>query len=254
MKELTIEEKAKAYDEALKYAMIYYKEGNEDMKTMTKTCFPVLVEESGDESIRKALIRYHKSTIDIDGIKGDEIVSWLEKQGEKIDAIENFGTEFEKQVSHLIASAINKEHEYNQGYVKWTANALLNYAKQELEKQDEQKSVINVPKFKAGDTIRLKNSYVEYTIESVADGHYYGKGFSIAIAGGDRDYELVEHKIENKAKSKFKVGDRIRYKHDGYNRYKIYGVGTDYYVNGFGQRMDMSYTDANFELIEDVTE
>ena len=35
-----------------------------------------------DEKIRKALIRFHKSTIDIDGIKGDDIIAWLEKQGE----------------------------------------------------------------------------------------------------------------------------------------------------------------------------
>ena len=63
----------------------------------------------------------------------------LEKQGEKINAIENFDTEFEKQVSYLIASVINKEYEYNQGYVKWIANTLLNYAKHEFEKQSEQK-------------------------------------------------------------------------------------------------------------------
>jgi len=63
----------------------------------------------------------------------------LEKQGEKIDVIENFDTEFEKQVSHLIASTINKEYEYTSDFVKWTANVLLNYAKHELEKKDEHK-------------------------------------------------------------------------------------------------------------------
>ena len=35
-----------------------------------------------DEKIRKALVRFHKSTIDIDGIKGADILAWLEKQGE----------------------------------------------------------------------------------------------------------------------------------------------------------------------------
>ena len=38
--------------------------------------------EGEDEKVRKALIRFHKSTMDIDGIKGYEIVAWLEKQGE----------------------------------------------------------------------------------------------------------------------------------------------------------------------------
>lgn len=41
--------------------------------------FPEL-KESEDEMIRKALIRFHKSTIDVDGIKGEDIVAWLEKQ------------------------------------------------------------------------------------------------------------------------------------------------------------------------------
>lgn len=38
------------------------------------------VKESEDERIRKALVRFHKSTIDVDGIKGEDIVAWLEKQ------------------------------------------------------------------------------------------------------------------------------------------------------------------------------
>ena len=44
--------------------------------------FPEL-KESEDEKIRKALIRFHKSTIDVDGIKGEDIIAWLEKQGEQ---------------------------------------------------------------------------------------------------------------------------------------------------------------------------
>ena len=35
------------------------------------------------ERIRKALIRFHKSSIDVDGIKGTDIIAWLEEQGEK---------------------------------------------------------------------------------------------------------------------------------------------------------------------------
>lgn len=36
-----------------------------------------------EERIRKTLIKFHKSTIDIDGIKGGDIIDWLEKQGEQ---------------------------------------------------------------------------------------------------------------------------------------------------------------------------
>lgn len=36
-----------------------------------------------EEKLRQALIRYHKSTISIDGIRGSDIVAWLEKQEKK---------------------------------------------------------------------------------------------------------------------------------------------------------------------------
>jgi hypothetical protein len=91
MKKLSIEEKAKAYDEALKYAMIYYKNGNEDMKTMMKTCFPVLVEESEDERIRKELIQFFKEKDEEDfeeWVPKAKILAWLEKQGEQKPTIE----------------------------------------------------------------------------------------------------------------------------------------------------------------------
>lgn len=52
------------------------------------------------------------------------------------------------------------------------------------------------PKFEVGDTIRLKNSTAEYTIESISDGCYHGKGWSLNIIDADKsgDYVLVEHK------------------------------------------------------------
>lgn len=85
----TIEEKAKAYDEAIKNARIYYNSGNEDMKTMMETCFPEL-KESEDEGIRKAIHIY----LDwLDGRNKDyqpkgeysirDMITWLEKQGEQ---------------------------------------------------------------------------------------------------------------------------------------------------------------------------
>ena len=96
------------------------------------------IQKSENEKIRKALISILKSDFEKDttiyDISVGDIIAWLEKQGDKVSAIEGFETEFERQVSHLIASAINREHEYNEGYVKWTANALLNFAKHELEK------------------------------------------------------------------------------------------------------------------------
>jgi len=85
MKELTIEQKAKAYDEALEKAkdMLSYKEvRQEDMEYI----FPELKEkESEDERIRKALINYFKTfpygSIDDAGTNVKEAIAWLEKQG-----------------------------------------------------------------------------------------------------------------------------------------------------------------------------
>lgn len=73
----------KAYKEALERAKIELNaDTTQGTKNVLMTVFPEL-KESEDERIRKALVRFHKSTIDVDGIKGEEIVAWLEKQGEQ---------------------------------------------------------------------------------------------------------------------------------------------------------------------------
>lgn len=89
MKELSIEEKAQKYNEALERAkgVIEQNPLMEYLKKGIEYIFPEL-KESEDERIRKALIRFHKSTIDVDGIKGEDILAWLEKQGEQKPAFE----------------------------------------------------------------------------------------------------------------------------------------------------------------------
>lgn len=83
MKELSIEQKAQRYDEVIERA-----------KKLQETCDSTAVvgwceylfhelKESEDEKVRKALLRFHASTIDIDGIQGKEILAWLEKQGKE---------------------------------------------------------------------------------------------------------------------------------------------------------------------------
>ncbi len=56
----------------------------------------------------------------------------LEKQREQkpVECI-NFDNEFENQISHLIASVLSGEHEYNEGFVKYVAQSLLGYANNE---------------------------------------------------------------------------------------------------------------------------
>lgn len=62
---------------------------------------------------------------------------WGERKKEQkpVECIE-FDNEFENQVSHLLASVLNGEWEYNEGFVKHAAQSLLGYAKNEL-KPDE---------------------------------------------------------------------------------------------------------------------
>ena len=88
MKELTIEEKAQRYDEALKFAIIYYKQGDENMRTMCETMFPELREDE-DERIKKALIAICKGEISYTSEEdAKKYIAWLKEQGEKIIPLE----------------------------------------------------------------------------------------------------------------------------------------------------------------------
>lgn len=60
---------------------------------------------------------------------------WYVTDEKPVECID-FNNEFDNQVSHLIASVLNGEHEYNNDFVKYAAQSLLGYAKNEL-KPDE---------------------------------------------------------------------------------------------------------------------
>ena len=219
-----------------------------DIQERLLEIFPELAENE-DERIKKDLLYFLNAHIGCsiapafctrDIIKW---VAWLEKQGDKVSAIEGFETEFERQVSYLIASAISKEYEYNQGYVKWTANALLNYAKHELEKQGWQNPADKVePKFKVGDEIKTANEE-PLTITKIDDKGYWSEDLFICDFDEECLWDLVDQKsfdyenaniqqkdfapksaIEainkqkannaNKVEPKFKIGDWVIDKQD----------------------------------------
>ena len=82
---MTQEEKAKAYDKAVKEAAIAYKDEDKHLKATLERIFPEL-KESEDERIRKALIEYFNEQCDMsdwNGVYGYQVVAWLEKQGEQ---------------------------------------------------------------------------------------------------------------------------------------------------------------------------
>ena len=103
MKELTIEEKAKAYDKAFGMAKALYDKGAPDSLHLEEM-FPIL-KENEDERIRKELIAYVKdqqssfiSAPDCrDKYEEDENnkynswIAWLEEQGKKDKLIQELG-------------------------------------------------------------------------------------------------------------------------------------------------------------------
>lgn len=107
MKKLTIEQKAKAYDEALKVAKdirdgkaTYISNGT----TVIEAIFPELKEDE-NERIRKKLISYFSdvkgfSTLEYNyGVTNEEVVAWLEKQG---------NTAYNEELSKLLHKVICK--------------------------------------------------------------------------------------------------------------------------------------------------
>jgi hypothetical protein len=119
MKELSIEEKAKRYDEAIERAKSKIKNDKDHVlyESDVIDIFPELY-ESEDERIKNEIIDYISTADDKELIPYESWIAWLEKQGEQIDIA-------------------NKE--YWRGYREGKQETLDKYA--ELEKQDKQNHV-----------------------------------------------------------------------------------------------------------------
>ena len=93
MKELTIEQKAQRYNEALKKAKDFYKgykqRDNQLYADDLESIFPELA-ESEDEEIRKSIIAILKNYVDDSNTFKSKMITWLEKQTEQksIDKVE----------------------------------------------------------------------------------------------------------------------------------------------------------------------
>ena len=89
MKELSIEEKSKRYDDAIKAARALCKITTSlPMKEYMESIFPEL-KESEDEKIRQKLIKLVKMSSEVGGFalhkwKADEMLAWIEKQGKQV--------------------------------------------------------------------------------------------------------------------------------------------------------------------------
>lgn len=182
---MTENEKAKAYDEALKKASAAHKDEDRHLKATLERIFPELKEDD-DERIKKNCIhflelqkQYHAATFEI-----EECIDWLEKQGEQKPTIEMKSAEESLGIS---------SEEYNKIIDK------LIY--------DEQKHTDKVePKFKVGDRIRHKvtNKDNVYKITKVYDDSYGIAGFNWMIYIKYQDqYELVPNEFDPKTLKPF---------------------------------------------------
>lgn len=105
MKELSVEEKAKAYDEALENARQEYNTTeNVERKQWLEGLFPELV-ESEDEKTRKALISFLKSPFVNENITDEKVapwLAWLEKQGELVNSLSKGLDNAHERIDELI--------------------------------------------------------------------------------------------------------------------------------------------------------
>lgn len=144
MKELSIEEKAKRYDELKVTAQELEHDGCFDKITLFDL-FPEL-KESEDEKIRKWLIRTLKalnsSSVEIEGAYEMMLpaIAWLEKQGEKKKIIADRElTDFEIEVHEIITQARSdkrlSDEETLKQFEQEAACALMMKAKKEQEQK-----------------------------------------------------------------------------------------------------------------------
>ena len=148
MKEMTIEEKAKAYDEAIEKARKLATDlpnGRNDRLYHVwdlETLFPEL-KKSEDERISKEIIKYLEQTVPHhhrdEVLKSKEWIAWLEKQGEKKSIWHNEDEEPQRgslillvmqSGTPIVAKIIEPNHTFNHGE-RWA------YIDDLLEKQDE---------------------------------------------------------------------------------------------------------------------
>lgn len=235
MKELSIEEKAKAYDEAIERAneLNYVSDKDSLQRKTVEHIFPQLKESEEDERIRKALreriIRYDPNNeilIKEEGISQRQFIAWLEKQGKqnyKIVKGKNYfcvkthnyaGVEWIKGTKYYASdnyTLVNQGCEcYCPEYSKEEHNNLFEEVKYDgcVEKQNEQKLAVIIPKFRIGDNIKTVNEE-PLTITKIDEKGYWSE--DLFICGFDEEciWDLVEQKPTDKTEPKFKQGDWI---------------------------------------------
>lgn len=217
MKELSIEEKAKAYDEVLERAKDYQKVNGAAGSAVISEIFPELVEnESKDEQLRKNCIHFlelqkshHAATFEI-----EECIAWLEKQGEKTNPYSGTFFNYNGHTWGMCAR--------DNGVDILLDKQLFTH----LEKSSEQKDPCE----------DCSNPKLNCSNFPCIEKKAFDSGKSVF------EYIKTEHeqKPTDKVKPKFKVGDWIVDNRTGVVHYiaKIKGtVDGCYYVLGYDKRL-----------------
>ena len=140
MKELSINEKAKAYDEALKKAIAAHKDEDRHLKATLERIFPEL-KESDDEKIRRWIIddiRYNINSEPLNNSeykkKAEKAIAWLENQRDKDKLIQELGEYKVKYTQEVLEKYINSmSNKDDERLRKTTIDFLKDFAEQGYE-------------------------------------------------------------------------------------------------------------------------
>ena len=140
MKELSINEKAKAYDEALKKAIAAHKDEDRHLKATLERIFPEL-KESDDEKIRKWIIDAIRYNINSEPLNNSEYkkkvekaIAWLENQRDKDKLIQELGEYKVKYTQEVLEKYINSmSNKDDERLRKTTIDFLKDFAEQGYE-------------------------------------------------------------------------------------------------------------------------
>lgn len=183
---MTIEEKARAYDEAIKRAKDSFNYPDYPGFIRADVVFPEL--KDNDDNIRKEIINYFKCQNREEPSRKDihnKWIAWLEKQGNK-----SVNIDIESMVSSYKQRVLSQSNGVrNNPLINMCLTAFRRGIENTLDKlhlkQCEQKPANKVkPKFDVGDTIMDKEFYESgrETIKAIKDGQYiFISGSSINI-------------------------------------------------------------------------
>lgn len=182
--------------------------GKEEEIQELEHIFPELKEIGEDKKMKEMAIKaVHspeaQSCLKSWGVNPDDVISWLERQGDKAFSVERVFAEagikpaYKDGNSWCVLIGENIQ-EGICGFGETPRDAYIAFLKKLWGKAFEQNPADKIePKFRVGDTIRPKGSSAKIfkiTGISISDGYYKGEGSYLDIIAADDDYELVEQK------------------------------------------------------------